>query len=73
MKKLLILTTMVVLMSGAAGCRLCDWCRRGPAYQQCPPTVMYSNPCPPAVSACDPCAGAPVITPGPETYTPATR
>ena len=25
MKKLLILMTMAVLLSGAAGCRICDW------------------------------------------------
>lgn len=72
MKKLLILTTLAVLTIGAAGCRICDWFHRGPAYQQCPPTMMYTNPCP-TVSTCDPCAGAPVVTPGPETYTPATR
>ena len=28
MKKLLILMTMAVLLSGAAGCRICDWFRR---------------------------------------------
>jgi len=72
MKKLLILMTLAMLLGSAAGCGICDWWRRGPAYQQCPPAVMYSNPCP-AVSTCDPCAGAPAVTPGPETYTPTTR
>ena len=71
MKKLLILMIMAMLLASAAGCGICDWWRRGPAYQQCQPAVMYSNPCP-AVSTCEPCAGAPVVTPGPETYRPTT-
>ena len=64
---------MALLMSGAAGCHICDWWRRGPTYQQYQPPVMYANPCTTTVNACDPCATAPVITPGPETYVPATR
>ena len=71
MKKLLILMILAMLLAGAAGCNICDWWRRGPNYQQCQPAVMYSNPCP-TVSTCEPCAGAPVVTPGPETYRPVT-
>ena len=72
MKKLLILMIAATLIGSAAGCGICDWWRRGPAYQQCPPAVMYSNPCP-TVTTSDPCACAPTVTPGPETYVPTTR
>ncbi|MGD0517003.1 MAG: hypothetical protein ABSA26_05650 [Thermoguttaceae bacterium] len=63
MKKLLILTSVAILLSGAAGCRIADWWRR-PAYQsQCPPTVMYSTPCT-TVSDCNSCGccAAPAAT-----------
>jgi hypothetical protein len=70
MKKLLILMITAMLLSSAVGCGICDWWRRGPAYQQCQPPVVYANPSP-AVSTCDPCAGAPTITPGSGTYAPA--
>jgi hypothetical protein len=62
MKKLLIVMTMAMLLSGAAGCRICEWFRRPAAPAQCPPVVTYSSPCT-TVGACDPCAGAPVMTP----------
>lgn len=69
MKKLLILTAVLMLTGSAAGCRCCDWLWRGAAYNPCPPAVTYGDPCPPA----DPCApGAiapPVIAPGPVPYT----
>jgi hypothetical protein len=74
MKKLLILTAVLMLAGSAVGCHWCDWLWRG-SYSNpnpCPPTPVYSNPCynpcPPA--PCDPCAGAPVapvmtVVPGP--------
>ena len=67
MKKLLILTAVLMLTSSAVGCRCCDWLWRGAAYNPCAPAVTYSDPCPP-YNPCDPCAtGAPVI-PGPAPY-----
>ena len=76
MKKLMILTALGMLLSGAVGCRFmeCLW-RGGPATQSCPPTVAYPSSSP-SYSPCDPCGGgggAAVVTPGPETYAPATR
>jgi hypothetical protein len=76
MKRLLILTVLGALLSGAAGCRFFDCLFRGPACQQAAaPAVTYTNPCPTYGNPCDPCAGAPsapVMTPGPaETYAPA--
>ena len=74
MKRIMILTALGMLLSGAVGCRFmeCLW-RGGPATQSCPPAVTYPSPCP-SYSPCDPCGGgAAVVTPGPETYAPATR
>ena len=66
MKKLLILTAVLMLGSSAVGCRCCDWMFRGAG---CNPGVpaAYSNPCPP-YNPCDPCATSPTITPGPTSY-----
>jgi hypothetical protein len=64
MKRLLILTTLGMLLSGVAGCRFMECLWRGPACQQTTaPAATYANPCP-TYSPCDPCAGAPVVTPG---------
>jgi hypothetical protein len=73
MKRLLILTVLGVLLSGAIGCRFMECLWRGPACQQnTAPAVTYVNPCP-APSSCDSCTGGPaVVSPGPETYTPQT-
>ncbi len=67
MKKLLILMSMAVLLSGVAGCRICDWFRRPAAQAQCPQAVMYSSPCQ-TVGACDPCgcSSAPAMTTVPQ-------
>jgi hypothetical protein len=71
MKRLLILMIFGMMWSGWAGCHCCDSLWRGPACQQCPPpAVTYGAPCQPA-APCNPCPGAPVVTPGPETYVPA--
>ncbi len=76
MKRLMILTAVLVLTAGTAGCHCCDWMFRGRAA--CPPSVGYA-PCPAPVSACDPCGtcgGAPgmvapgMVAPGPESYAP---
>ncbi len=67
MKRLLILTAMLMLLIGAAGCQCWNWCSRGAAYPPCPPAVTYGC-CPPAMP-CDSCAGAPAIAPGPAPYT----
>ena len=67
MKKLLVLTALVMLTASAAGCRCLDWCFRGARYNPCPPAT-YSNPCPP-YNPCDPCATPSAVTPGPAPYT----
>ncbi|MHC4176947.1 MAG: hypothetical protein ACYSWU_05545 [Planctomycetota bacterium] len=68
MKKLLILTAVLMLTSSAVGCRCCNWLWRGAAYNPCTPAVTYSDPCPP-YNPCDPCAtGQPAFTPGPAPY-----
>jgi hypothetical protein len=74
MKKLLILMTLAALLGNALGCcggGICNWWRRGPAYQQCPQAMVYPTPCQ-TVSSCDSCGGAPAVTPGPVTYSPTT-
>jgi hypothetical protein len=70
MKKLLILTVIGMLLAGLGGCRFmeCLW-RGGPCQQCAAPTATYPAPCQ-SCNPCDPCGGAPVITPGPETYAP---
>ena len=71
MKRLLILTVVGMVLSSVVGCRFMECLWRGPACQQTTaPAVTYANPCP-TYNPCDPCAGAPVMTPGPETYAPA--
>jgi len=59
MKKLLILMALLMLTSGATGCRCLDWlCFRRPAAP-CPPAVTFDGGCPPG--------GAPqIIQPIPE-------
>jgi hypothetical protein len=71
MKKLLILTAILMLTSSAAGCRCCQWLWRGAPWNACPTAPAYSEPCPP-YQPCDPCLTAPgTITPGPAPYTEA--
>ncbi len=68
MKRLLILTVVLVLGSSAVGCRCCDWLWRGACYSPCPPgppAVTCTDSCPPY----NPCAPpAEVIPPGPAPY-----
>lgn len=49
MKKLLVLTALMMLTAGTVGCRTCDWFRRGALF---PTTTMVY----PEMPACDPCA-----------------
>ncbi len=80
MKKLILLTAVGVLMVGAAGCRTCDWFRRGaPARAVTMPGPVYYDPCATGAPPCDPCGpstttcapGAPMmVAPGPENYVP---
>lgn len=71
MKRLLILTAVLMLTASSVGCRCCDWMWRGAAWNPCAPMVTYGEPCPP-VDPCDPCATpAPTLTPGPVPYTQA--
>lgn len=67
MKKLLILTAVLMLTSSVVGCRCCNWLWRGAAYNPGAPAVTYSDPCPP-YNPCDPCATGVPITPGPAPY-----
>jgi len=74
MKKLLVLTAVVMLTAGTVGCQ-CDWFRRGALF----PTTMVApevicDPCCP-VDSCDPCGSAVPCDPcAPGTYStpPAT-
>lgn len=71
MKKLLILTAIVMLTSSSIGCRACRWLWRGDAYDPCAP--VCAPICPPACPTdpmCDPCA-TPGVQPGPANYAPA--
>jgi len=75
MKKLIVLTAVVMLTAGAAGCQCGRWFRRGAMLPCCPPEACC-DPCCDPCNPCDPCAvptfgSAPVVTPGPETYVPA--
>lgn len=77
MKKLLILTTLGIVVAAAGGCKMCDWLFRGSAVTAQPAPAVYCDPCATA-PACDPCApacgptGAMVVSPTPE-YLPAPR
>jgi hypothetical protein len=73
MKKLLILTAVMLLASSTIGCRCGRWLWRGPAEEtnviacppMCPPTEMVGEPC---------CAPAATMMPGPAaTYAPAMQ
>jgi hypothetical protein len=67
MKKLLILTAIVMLTSSSVGCRACRWLWRGDAYDPCAPVCAPVCPTDPV---CDPCA-TPNVQPGPASYAPA--
>jgi hypothetical protein len=68
MKKLLIVTAVLMLTGSAAGCRCCSWLWRGAAVNPYPPAATYSDPCA-TYNPCDPCATAPaVVAPGPAPY-----
>ncbi|MDY0168437.1 MAG: hypothetical protein RBS80_17950 [Thermoguttaceae bacterium] len=72
MKKLLILTAVVLLASSTVGCRCGRWLWRGPAQEtsvitcpsECPPNAVISDPC---------CAPPATMMPGPATYAPAPQ
>jgi hypothetical protein len=65
MKRLLILTAMIVLTTTAIACNCCNGlCRRGAPVQPCGPEC--AAPC----GACGPCTTCPTVSPGPEAYTP---
>ena len=76
MKRLFILTALLVLTASLTGCRCMDRFFRGASYpppaqtliaDPCNPCVPC-NPCPPAGGACGACGPA---VPGPVQYTPA--
>lgn len=72
MKRLLILTAVLLLTVSAAGCQRCQWLRGG-ADSPWMPTVTCCDPC----MSCDPCVAcqtpaelSPTILAGPELWTP---
>lgn len=77
MKKLLVLTAIVMLTASTVGCGCGRWFRRGallPCYSDpcCDPCVT-SDPC--GSGPCDSCTTPtygtmPAITPGPDAYVP---
>ena len=66
MKKLLILTAVLMMIVGAVGCRCFDRCFLGAPCGGFAQTEPYSS-YPPAAS-CDPCQTAPIVAPGPAPY-----
>ena len=74
MKKLLILTTVVLMTSSAVGCRCGRWLWRGPAQETS--VITCPTECPPGavISGIDPCCPPPAtMVPGPATYAPALQ
>lgn len=67
MKKLLILTAVLLLTGSAAGCRCCPGLWRGAAWSPCPPVVTYTDPCDPCATL-PPATPSPTLTPGPAPY-----
>lgn len=67
MKKLLILTAVLMLTSSAVGCRCCDWLWRGAPASPCVPMATYGDYSPPC-NPCDSCAPAEPYSsiPGPQ-------
>ena len=84
MKKLVVLTAVVMLTAGSIGCQQCSWFRRGALFPSSTPEVTVCDPCPPPCdpccdpcNTCDPCApgsftttAPPTILPGPGLGTP---
>lgn len=66
MRKLIILTAVLMLTGSAVGCRCCNWLWRGAG---CGPwgSPTYSDYCPPA-NPCDPCGTSGEIAPGSVPY-----
>lgn len=70
MRKLLILTTLMILAVPAIGCQSCfPHLFRGEPANPCQPTCApaYSAPCD---SGCSTCAGMPTVGPATQTYVP---
>lgn len=74
MKRLLLLTALLMLTVSTSGCRCFDWLWRGSAYQPAATPVMMGDPCNPCnpcsttaapVSACAPCATGTDYVPAP--------
>ena len=68
MRKLLILTALLMLTASVVGCNCCQWLCRGAAAPLCSPTVVPADPC---ATPYDPYGVPPaVVTPGPGAYVP---
>lgn len=84
MKKILMLSSALILMASLAGCQNCCGLFRGPRLfnrQAAVEPYAAGSPCV-AVDPCDPCdtgcsscgsAASATIVPGPETYVPAVQ
>ena len=62
MKKLMILTAVLMLTGSAVGCRCCDWLFRGSLFNPCGSTAGFNDPCCPPMTGCDTC-GSPSLEP----------
>jgi hypothetical protein len=77
MKKLLVLTSVLMLAAATVGCESCGGLFRGSRLFGPEPSAVYAYPsadaCNPCGNVCDPCgtAAPATIMPGPETYVPA--
>ncbi|HLA85522.1 MAG TPA: hypothetical protein VJL29_12065 [Thermoguttaceae bacterium] len=74
MKRLLLLTAVVMFTAGTTGCRCFDWLWRGNLCAPAATPVVMSDPCTPCSDPCSTsatgCACGPVL-PGPaSSYTP---
>ena len=76
MKRLFVLTAVLMLTPSAVGCNNCRGLFRGTFLNPCPPEETFCDPCAPVVTpsaGCNPCMTAPpatMVAPGPATYVP---
>ncbi|NMC20796.1 MAG: hypothetical protein GYA33_10290 [Thermogutta sp.] len=75
MRKLLVLSSLVVIVVGTAGCQRCNWFRRGALFAPMQPAAVVE--CPPVVtdvpvldSSCEACAPPAMVVPPTTTYVP---
>jgi len=69
MKKLLVLTAVVMLTASSIGCQQCSWFRRGALFPSSTPQMTVCDPC---AVPCDPCNSCDPCAPGSYTTMPST-